>query len=126
MQLRCCSRSCWRRVGSAASIACEDPHRPYLPSSSTSLVLLLRERFSDGMNRQVTLGRPWTPEEDEKLINAVHVHGDNTEKWKTIASAVPGRTNKACRKVSFVYLWQQAAKAHKLLCSVGFTLSARP
>ena len=51
------------------------------------------------MNRQVTLGRPWTPEEDENLINAVHQHGDNTDKWKVIALAVPGRTNKAARKV---------------------------
>lgn len=55
--------------------------------------------ISDGMNRQVTLGRPWTPEEDEQLINAVRFHGDNTDKWKIIALAVPGRTNKACRKV---------------------------
>ena len=61
---------------------------------------LLRDRFSDGMNRPVTLGRPWTPDEDDKLINAVRIHGDNTEKWKVIAQAVPGRTNKACRKVS--------------------------
>lgn len=27
-----------------------------------------------------------------------YVDGDNTESWKTIAEAVPGRTNKACRK----------------------------
>ncbi|TDL28752.1 hypothetical protein BD410DRAFT_781289 [Rickenella mellea] len=46
----------------------------------------------------VNLGRPWTAHEDHLLTQAVAVHGDNTEKWKTIAISVPGRTNKACRK----------------------------
>lgn len=41
--------------------------------------------------------RPWTEEEDTLLTNAVHVHGEH-ENWKNVASLVPGRTNKACRK----------------------------
>jgi len=44
------------------------------------------------------VGRPWTAEEDNLLIQAVAVHGQN-DNWKQVALAVPGRTNKACRKV---------------------------
>ncbi|KAI0963145.1 hypothetical protein AcW1_000307 [Taiwanofungus camphoratus] len=43
------------------------------------------------------VGKPWTPEEDNLLIQAVAVHGE-TDNWKTIALSIPGRTNKACRK----------------------------
>ncbi|KAI0706054.1 hypothetical protein BC835DRAFT_1311893 [Cytidiella melzeri] len=43
------------------------------------------------------IGKPWTKEEDNLLIQAVHVHGEN-DSWKAIALCVPGRTNKACRK----------------------------
>ncbi|KAI5119921.1 hypothetical protein M0805_000886 [Coniferiporia weirii] len=50
------------------------------------------------MNAQGNLGRPWTPYEDKLLTDAVRIYGENTEKWKTIALSVPGRTNKACRK----------------------------
>ncbi|THH12145.1 hypothetical protein EW145_g164 [Phellinidium pouzarii] len=52
------------------------------------------------MSKQGNLGRPWTPYEDKLLTDAVQIYGENTEKWKTIALSVPGRTNKACRKVS--------------------------
>lgn len=48
----------------------------------------------------MVVGRPWNSDEDAKLINAVQMYGDDTEKWKTIAAYVPGRTNKACRKVA--------------------------
>lgn len=44
------------------------------------------------------VGRPWTPREDKLLIDAVAAHGE-VDKWKTVALSVPGRTNKACRKV---------------------------
>ena len=44
------------------------------------------------------VGRPWTAEEDNLLIQAVAIHGQN-DNWKQVALAVPGRTNKACRKV---------------------------
>lgn len=50
------------------------------------------------MKGRVT-GKPWTKQEDELLIRAVQQHGDE-DNWKTIALFVPGRTNKACRKVS--------------------------
>ncbi|KAG9042137.1 hypothetical protein FS837_011251 [Tulasnella sp. UAMH 9824] len=50
------------------------------------------------MTQQRTPGKAWTNSEDEKLITAVQKYGENTESWKTIAEAVPGRTNKACRK----------------------------
>ena len=46
------------------------------------------------------VGRPWTLEEDALLTAAVSVYGHDTERWKVIALLVPGRTNKACRKVS--------------------------
>ncbi|KAJ7770909.1 hypothetical protein DFH07DRAFT_805674 [Mycena maculata] len=39
----------------------------------------------------------WSAAEDELLIRAVHNFGDQ-DNWKTVALAVPGRTNKACRK----------------------------
>lgn len=44
------------------------------------------------------VGRPWTAEEDKLLTDAVEIHGQN-DNWKQVALAVPGRTNKACRKV---------------------------
>ena len=51
------------------------------------------------MSNSGNIGRPWTPREDALLTEAVLKYGENTEKWKTIALFVPGRTNKACRKV---------------------------
>ena len=44
------------------------------------------------------VGKPWTPEEDELLRTAVAIHGEQ-DNWKLVAEGVPGRTNKACRKV---------------------------
>lgn len=46
------------------------------------------------------VGRPWTAEEDNLLVQAVAIHGQN-DNWKQVALAVPGRTNKACRKVGY-------------------------
>ncbi|PCH33331.1 hypothetical protein WOLCODRAFT_159989 [Wolfiporia cocos MD-104 SS10] len=43
------------------------------------------------------VGKPWTPEEDRLLTEAVAAHGEH-DNWKTVALSVPGRTNKACRK----------------------------
>ncbi|KAJ2078941.1 hypothetical protein H4R24_004128 [Coemansia sp. RSA 988] len=40
----------------------------------------------------------WTPEEDRLLMVGVRVYGPNTESWPRIATLVPGRTNKSCRK----------------------------
>ncbi|KAJ7761294.1 transcription factor, Myb superfamily, partial [Mycena olivaceomarginata] len=40
---------------------------------------------------------PWTASEDELLTCAVSTHGKPVD-WKTVAQAVPGRTNKSCRK----------------------------
>ncbi|TFK76764.1 hypothetical protein BDN72DRAFT_829929 [Pluteus cervinus] len=42
-------------------------------------------------------GRPWTEDEDRLLRQAVDRYGDH-DNWKTIATQIPGRTNKACRK----------------------------
>ncbi|KAJ7807497.1 Homeodomain-like protein, partial [Mycena olivaceomarginata] len=39
----------------------------------------------------------WNASEDELLTCAVSTHGKPVD-WKTVAQAVPGRTNKACRK----------------------------
>ncbi|KAK7468569.1 hypothetical protein VKT23_003073 [Stygiomarasmius scandens] len=41
--------------------------------------------------------RPWSKEEDELLRQAIATHGTR-DNWKAVASVVPGRTNKACRK----------------------------
>ncbi|KAI0757323.1 hypothetical protein C8Q80DRAFT_1092893 [Daedaleopsis nitida] len=43
------------------------------------------------------VGKPWTTVEDNLLIQAVAIHGEN-DNWKAVAASVPGRTNKACRK----------------------------
>ncbi|KAI0828359.1 hypothetical protein BC628DRAFT_1365562 [Trametes gibbosa] len=43
------------------------------------------------------VGKPWTSYEDDLLIQAVAIHGEN-DNWKAVAVSVPGRTNKACRK----------------------------
>ena len=49
------------------------------------------------------LGKPWTPVEDSLLKAAVSQFGDH-DNWKNVATLVPGRTNKACRKVRGVPL----------------------
>ncbi|KAG8220063.1 hypothetical protein J3R82DRAFT_1081 [Butyriboletus roseoflavus] len=46
------------------------------------------------------VGRPWAAREDQLLANAVAVHGQ-VDNWKAVASSVPGRSNKACRKASY-------------------------
>ena len=50
---------------------------------------------------QDRVGKSWTKDEDELLIQAVAVHGE-VDNWKTVALSVPGRTNKACRKVGLL------------------------
>ncbi|KDQ13682.1 hypothetical protein BOTBODRAFT_33384 [Botryobasidium botryosum FD-172 SS1] len=52
----------------------------------------------DSPAKKRTPSRPWTAEEDRLLTQAVESHGDNTDSWALIAQAVPGRSNKACRK----------------------------
>ena len=47
-------------------------------------------------------GRPWSAYEDLLLSKAV-AEFDGEADWKTIAQRVPGRTNKACRKVCFCH-----------------------
>jgi hypothetical protein len=47
----------------------------------------------------MTAPRAWTAEEDALLRRAVAEHGESPGVWKTIAESIPGRTNKACRKV---------------------------
>ncbi|KAF7320191.1 hypothetical protein MKEN_00803600 [Mycena kentingensis (nom. inval.)] len=42
--------------------------------------------------------RRWTAEEDELLLAAVANLEHEHDNWKTVAQAVPGRSNKACRK----------------------------
>ena len=50
------------------------------------------------------VGKPWTQHEDSLLTQAVAVYGEN-DNWKNVASCVPGRTNKACRKVCALVLY---------------------
>ncbi|KAJ7814104.1 hypothetical protein B0H14DRAFT_2850846 [Mycena olivaceomarginata] len=47
--------------------------------------------------QRTALESRWTALEDEQLIAAVANFGEH-DNWKTVAQAVPGRTNKACRK----------------------------
>ncbi|KAK7064591.1 transcriptional activator Myb [Favolaschia claudopus] len=49
------------------------------------------------MAQRTVLESRWTAQEDAQLTAAVRNFGD-TENWKTVALAVPGRSNKACRK----------------------------
>lgn len=60
------------------------------------------------------IGRPWTAEEDNLLIQAVTTHGQN-DNWKQVALEVPGRTNKACRKVRKRWFGSLTS-----ICNIGF------
>lgn len=48
--------------------------------------------------KEKNVGKPWSKDEDELLLSAVAMHGE-VDNWKNVALCVPGRTNKACRKV---------------------------
>lgn len=48
--------------------------------------------------KEKNVGKPWSKDEDELLLSAVAIHGE-ADNWKNVALCVPGRTNKACRKV---------------------------
>lgn len=52
-----------------------------------------------------TVPRPWSQEEDNLLKQAVATHGEEPGVWKIIASTIPGRSNKACRKVWYAQSW---------------------
>ena len=56
-------------------------------------------------------GRPWSAYEDHLLSKAV-AEFDGEADWKTIAQRVPGRTNKACRKVRFRHHRQSFSSAN--------------
>jgi hypothetical protein len=82
------------------------------------------ECFQSRVMGERNVSRPWTDEEgsyfylfcksfdyslhlptpDELLKQGVAEHGD-TDHWKTIALSVPGRSNKACRKVAIKCLY---------------------
>ncbi len=66
------------------------------------------------------VGNPWTKYEDNLLIQAVAIHGEN-DNWKAVALSVPGRTNKACRKVGAIQS-NYFMHAYARMCSDGFTL----
>jgi hypothetical protein len=40
--------------------------------------------------------RPWTKEEDMKVVELVRKHGD--KKWSLVGSYLQGRTGKQCRE----------------------------
>ena len=52
------------------------------------------DRWNECLDPNLNKG-PWTPEEDERLLQAVGVHG--TENWPEIAKEIPGRTARRCR-----------------------------
>jgi hypothetical protein len=71
------------------------------PKNWTDLAALLpgrtgkrcRERWTNKLNPDANRG-PWTPEEDRKLMA---LHGEHGNRWMTIASGIPGRTDGQCR-----------------------------
>lgn len=52
-------------------------------------------RWQKVLNPELVKG-PWTPEEDEKVIELVKIYGP--KKWSLIASHLPGRIGKQCRE----------------------------
>ena len=54
-----------------------------------------RERWMNVISPELKVG-PWTPEEDQKLFQAVEKNG--TSKWSAIAREIPPRTDNQCRR----------------------------
>jgi len=52
-------------------------------------------RWQKVLNPELVKG-PWTPEEDQKVIELVKIYGP--KKWSLIASHLPGRIGKQCRE----------------------------
>ena len=56
------------------------------------------DRHESAQSRQIDIPRnsvyPWTPEEDLRLVQAVH--SNQRENWPEIARSLPGRTSKQC------------------------------
>lgn len=76
------------------------PRTHYTSFGDNAIFMLVNPQTSTA----AVIGRPWSNHEDRLLTEAVAIHGSDTEKWKTIALAVPGRTNKACRKVMCTFM----------------------
>ncbi len=91
-----------------------------------SAYYLIYKLMLAGPQTTPSTGRPWSKYEDKLLTEAVASHGADTEKWKTIALAVPGRTNKACRKVLHMYHDAQAYAYISLLFFVDIALVTFP
>jgi hypothetical protein len=68
------------------------------------------------------VGRPWNQHEDSLLKQAVAIHGEN-DNWKIVALSVPGRTNKACRKVSIISHEQQLNMSLYVLAVASLSLT---
>lgn len=77
--------------------------------------------FTTSMSTERGVGKPWTPEEDRLLTQAVATHGE-VDNWKTVALSVPGRTNKACRKVCtyIIFSWERDQVCASALASLAF------
>lgn len=57
------------------------------------------------MSGEKAVSRPWSQLEDDLLRIAVSRHGVQ-DNWKAVADDVPGRNNKACRKVCIrAFFW---------------------
>ena len=67
------------------------------------------------------VGKPWTTDEDKLLIQAVAIHGEN-DNWKAVAVSVPGRTNKACRKVCAANLQKIRVLTDAIIAMASFAL----
>jgi len=63
----------------------------------------------------------WSPEQDRRLREAVQRFGDK-DQWQQVATLVPGRDNKACRKVRCNFQMNHPQASNMLFDSDGFTL----
>lgn len=71
------------------------------------------------------VSKPWTKHEDDLLRQAVAALGEN-DNWKNVALYVPGRTNKACRKVRAVCCFPCTRTRTRLRLAVApFALAER-
>ncbi|XP_022882956.1 transcription factor MYB3R-5-like [Olea europaea var. sylvestris] len=76
----------WSSLGAGSAVA------EFFPDRSEVQCL---HRWQKVLNPELVKG-PWTPEEDEKIVELVAKYGPT--KWSVIAKSLPGRIGKQCRE----------------------------